>query len=380
MIGEVDLYHFPYEFAQSHNLVGGWETARDHHMEKVAGVVSDEKPRVLYCGTATKRNPRDLDHAFREKGYSPHVTTVDIASYSIKNVANAVQADARCLPFGDESFDVITTDFLMNMLDFDSARRIVQEWGRVLRGDGIITTTAFLDRKESNLKELYKTFLENNAGKHFISQSTAQILFESADLVPSFTEREFPKKPLLYYSHSFTHITAEKAKTEEDQKHSRKAREILAVSQEISDITRDTHALAPRTVEEVVDDVVLGNVIIKKDDEKLVGFGRKQKANENWSEIGSVYVAPDKRGRGIGKEIVDDLISSVEGNAFFVTGNPVVSHLAQQRGFCKRKFTDLPKEVLIGLVKDRLSNSARGIHTVSAILDGGKSVWMREQR
>jgi ubiquinone/menaquinone biosynthesis C-methylase UbiE len=47
-----------------------------------------------------------------------------------------LEADARALPFADESFDVVTASYLLHLLDRDDRARVIAEARRVLRPGG----------------------------------------------------------------------------------------------------------------------------------------------------------------------------------------------------------------------------------------------------
>jgi demethylmenaquinone methyltransferase/2-methoxy-6-polyprenyl-1,4-benzoquinol methylase len=47
-----------------------------------------------------------------------------------------LEADARALPFADESFDVVTASYLLHLIDRDDRARVIREARRVLRPGG----------------------------------------------------------------------------------------------------------------------------------------------------------------------------------------------------------------------------------------------------
>jgi N-acetylglutamate synthase-like GNAT family acetyltransferase len=56
---------------------------------------------------------------------------------------------------------------------------------------------------------------------------------------------------------------------------------------------------------------------------------------KNWSEIGTLWVNPEQRGKGYGKKVFSSLMSSTPPSKkyFLITHNPSVVHLSQMYGF-----------------------------------------------
>lgn len=378
---EADLYHVLYQYAQPANLVGRWEMGVENHMKAVEECVKNSSPRVLYCGTAINQNPRDTEKALKARGYKPQVVTADISRFPLRQTDNAVQANAAALPFRHESFDIITTDFLLNMMSLEDGMKIIQEWSRVLKDDGVITTTVFLDHKNLDIKKLYKRFLQNFAGKHFFSEDALSAVFQSAGLETEFCETAFSNRPLLYHSDSFFQLSARKISDSAREKSIAKSKQIVAAAQEITGVLQSVESLTPRRFDEVVSDLTQEKYSAHYNNGKHAGFGRRQQLTDKWVEIGSLYTAPEYRGQGICGEIVDDLLAlSGNQNVIVISGETPVEKILQKREFERVTPLHLPFEVAQALVRDRFKDLHRGAFVLKGLFAEGKGVWVKKQK
>jgi GNAT superfamily N-acetyltransferase len=70
-------------------------------------------------------------------------------------------------------------------------------------------------------------------------------------------------------------------------------------------------------VESMVDDLAAlkppkGFVLVLEDEEKLVGMGLIKTIGEGIGEVGRMYIRPEYRGRGYGKELMEQLVAQAE--------------------------------------------------------------------
>ena len=85
----------------------------------------------------------------------PGVTVkgVDISEYAIKNAIEDMKphvhiADARKLPFGDKSFDVVISINTIHNLEIDECAKALREIERVSRGKSFVTVDAYRNDEE----------------------------------------------------------------------------------------------------------------------------------------------------------------------------------------------------------------------------------------
>ena len=112
--------------------------------------------------------------------FIPGITVkgVDISDYAIENaildVKNKVQvADAKNLPFEDNSFDVVISINTVHNLEIDDCGKALQEIERVSRGKSFITVDAFRNEEEKE-----RMFAWNLTGRTIMSTQDWKIFFD----------------------------------------------------------------------------------------------------------------------------------------------------------------------------------------------------------
>jgi SAM-dependent methyltransferase len=103
------------------------------------------------------------------------VKGVDISDYAIKHAKEEVQeylqvADARKLPFDDNTFDVVISINTVHNLEEEECSTALQEIERVSRGSSFITVDAFRDEEEK--ERMFKWNLTARTIKHVVDWST----------------------------------------------------------------------------------------------------------------------------------------------------------------------------------------------------------------
>jgi len=78
---------------------------------------------------------------------------IDISKYAIDNCLPEVKellsvADARALPFKDQSFDVVISINTIHNLDLEDCKQALREISRVSKGNSFITVDAFSNEEE----------------------------------------------------------------------------------------------------------------------------------------------------------------------------------------------------------------------------------------
>ena len=106
------------------------------------------------------------------------VKGVDISDYAIENaiveVKERVQvADAKNLPFEDNSFDVVISINTVHNLEIEDCGKALQEIERVSRGKSFITVDAFRNEQEKE-----RMFAWNLTGRTIMSTRDWKIFFD----------------------------------------------------------------------------------------------------------------------------------------------------------------------------------------------------------
>lgn len=378
---EGSFYHRVYPLAQRVNALGAWNITEAQHIDTLKDSVTTTDPVVLYCGTATGRNPIDAQRALSENGYAASMVTMDLSSYPLRQMHDGqyrVQASATQLPFPDKAFDVITTDFLTNMVSLESLREIAKEWSRVLKEDGIISTNTFLSKPSLEFDSLYQRFLRGFAGKKFCTQEALEIALQCEGLKTVCTGYEFSQKPYLYPDSPY-HLKISQMNENEREERMQEAQQIWRDAQNISAVTKQESNLTPRQMSEVITDIVHGNYIFDRDDDGIRAFGRSKPLTADWYELGPAYVRPDARGNGLGRKLVADRLALLEGkNMVTFTNNPITVRLFESYGFVRSGMGRLPANVLRVIRDDRIGTLPRIVSSVKAGIHRDKVVLVRE--
>jgi ubiquinone/menaquinone biosynthesis C-methylase UbiE len=134
----------------------------------------DSKSSVLDVGCAKGFMIYDLSRLI------PGITVkgIDISDYAIENaiveVKERVQvADAKNLPFEDNSFDVVISINTVHNLEIEDCGKALQEIERVSRGKSFITVDAFRNEQEKE-----RMFAWNLTGRTIMSTRDWKIFFD----------------------------------------------------------------------------------------------------------------------------------------------------------------------------------------------------------
>jgi SAM-dependent methyltransferase len=155
--------------------------------------LAQEVPRVLLCGTASPYTTLTFARFVSRRNDAAHIDVLDIASLTLHQSEGFlreypdidmghiafVEADARAMPFADEQFDWIETDFLIQFFSAQQKLALFREWYRVLKPDGIITTRDWLMERTGFIERAMvgaKTWLIRNVlGPVTYPASTAEV-------------------------------------------------------------------------------------------------------------------------------------------------------------------------------------------------------------
>ncbi len=151
---------------------------------------SEKQCSILICGTADFAIVEHIIQRIPERNRrQTHITILDICNsplllcqwfinnYYQEYIDNIdfVQADATNMPFEDNSFDLITTYSFLTRMVYSDAKKVVNEWHRVLKSKGTVLTTVRIN----NLKEFEgKFYRSNSADEQFALDKLDKFLFE----------------------------------------------------------------------------------------------------------------------------------------------------------------------------------------------------------
>lgn len=105
---------------------------------------------------------------------------IDISEYGIENSIESVRhkvqvADARSLPFEDDSFDVVISINTIHNLDREDCAMALKEIERVSRGDSFVTVDAFRNEHERERMEAWnltaRTIMSTDEWVEFFDES-----------------------------------------------------------------------------------------------------------------------------------------------------------------------------------------------------------------
>lgn len=209
-----ELYHLCYEEMQRLNLVGSWRLSEREHLRIINDVLPCGEINVLYDGTATGRNPLNVETALKRQSYTPNIWVIDLTRKPLEQVLKAnptaikkIQADATCLPFSDKHFDLITTDFLLNMMPSQEGVEVIREMARVLKEDGLISMTLFTQESMKHRSPIVE-FVKLLGHRHFASTDFWQEEFKKAGLNLTINYFKVKNKPFFYPTDLFPHFIA----------------------------------------------------------------------------------------------------------------------------------------------------------------------------
>jgi SAM-dependent methyltransferase len=125
-------------------------------------------PRVLLCGTASSYTTVTFTRFVRKHNSMASIDVLDISSYSLSQsesllltckdidpaLVSFVEGDALHMPFPDEHFDWIETDFFIQFFSTEEKTILFKEWYRVLKPGGVVTTRDWLMQKQDFIEQI----------------------------------------------------------------------------------------------------------------------------------------------------------------------------------------------------------------------------------
>jgi SAM-dependent methyltransferase len=119
-------------------------------------------PRVLLCGSASPFTTLAFARFVSTRNSTASIDVLDISPYALSQSAHLlkscrdidaarisfVEADALRMPCASESFDWIETDFFIQFFATQEKAILFQEWYRVLKPGGVVTTRDWLMERQ----------------------------------------------------------------------------------------------------------------------------------------------------------------------------------------------------------------------------------------
>ena len=143
--------------------VYGWQLPLERAALAAAARLAAPQPRerVLDVATGTGAMLRELA---RPEALPAEVVGIDrspsmlaaAAAQPLPTAWRLVAADARRLPFGERSFDVVTVCYLLHLLDPEACGRAIAEIARVLRPGGRLVTVTVESRRPATRAALMR--------------------------------------------------------------------------------------------------------------------------------------------------------------------------------------------------------------------------------
>ena len=130
--------------------------------------LAEETPRVLLCGTASPYTTVTFMRFVKAHSTMARVDVLDISLYALQQSEHLlktcqdidgtyisfVEGDALNMPFADEYFDWIETDFFLQYFSPPARATLFKEWHRVLKQGGIVTTRDWLWQREDVVERI----------------------------------------------------------------------------------------------------------------------------------------------------------------------------------------------------------------------------------
>src|SRR5579884_610619 len=130
--------------------------------------LAKEAPHILLCGTASPYTTLTFARFVKHHNSMARIDVLDISPYSLSQseqflkscqgldsaAISFVEGNALHMLFADEHFDWIETDFFIQFFSPAEKVTLFQEWYRVLKPGGIITTRDWLQQRQNFIEHV----------------------------------------------------------------------------------------------------------------------------------------------------------------------------------------------------------------------------------
>ena len=125
--------------------------------------LSKDAPQILLCGTASPYTTATFARFVRKRNITASIDVLDISPYALsqsesllrtyqgidQTKVSFVEGDALNMPFPNGHFDWIETDFFIQFFSVQEKVTLFNEWFRILKPGGIVTTRDWLQQKHN---------------------------------------------------------------------------------------------------------------------------------------------------------------------------------------------------------------------------------------
>lgn len=159
------IYHAMFRLFERVGIAKRWGDNTEIHREFVKTIPEDarfRKPfRMLLLGSATETSIHqalDALKAWKEQGVISEgkLSVIDVSRKGYNNLDSElqgridfVQADIRWLPFKDESFNFITSDYIFNFIQRDQILQTIKGLSSLLTAGGVFDSVVALKRRRT---------------------------------------------------------------------------------------------------------------------------------------------------------------------------------------------------------------------------------------
>lgn len=130
--------------------------------------LAKKAPQILLCGTASPYTTVTFARFVRKRNSTACIDVLDISPYSLssserlletcqdidRTKVSFVEGDALNMPLCNGHFDWIETDFFIQFFSAEERVTLFQEWYRVLKPGGIVTTRDWLQQRQDFLERV----------------------------------------------------------------------------------------------------------------------------------------------------------------------------------------------------------------------------------
>lgn len=143
--------------------------------------LANKTPRTLLCGTASPYTTATFVRFVRARNIETSIDILDISAYALRQSEHLlkhcqdidetqisfVEGDALNMPFANETFDWIETDFFLQYFSPLERLALFKEWYRVLKLGGIVTTRDWLWQREGTVEHIVE-YIKNWLIRHVL--------------------------------------------------------------------------------------------------------------------------------------------------------------------------------------------------------------------
>ena len=157
-----------------------------------------ETPHVLQCGTGAARTTSTFVDFVLSANPNAKISVLDLSDKplnaaktkiaeekgaSIADAIDFIQANALATGLPDASVDMIETDYFLQFFSPGDKKRLIEEWSRILKPGGVITTRDYVQREgnvatsaaEKVLDKGRRTYIKRHLGPKAYKTSTTEL-------------------------------------------------------------------------------------------------------------------------------------------------------------------------------------------------------------